>query len=107
MVAMARVLAFLVGAAMVLSTLASAVKTVVVPRAEPVLLARWVFVFLRRPFDMRVRRAATWEAADQVMSRFAPFALLTLPLAWVAAIVVGFMPIYWALGVSWPRGAFE
>ena len=66
------------------------------------LLARWVFVSLRKPFDMRVRRAATWEAADRIMSRFAPFALLTLPLVWVAAVLLGFMPIYWALGVDWP-----
>ena len=62
MVAVARVLALLAGATIVMGTLASAVKTVVVPRAEPVLLARWVFVILRRPFDLRVRRAATWEA---------------------------------------------
>ena len=41
------------------------------------------------------------------MSRFAPFALLTLPLVWVAIVLLGFMPIYWALGVDLPRDAFE
>jgi hypothetical protein len=107
MVAIARVLAFVAGATIVMATLASAVKTVVVPRAEPALLGRWVFVTLRKPFDMRVRRAATWESADRIMSRFAPFALLTLPLVWVAAVLLGFMPIYWALGLDWPRDAFE
>jgi hypothetical protein len=107
MVAVARVLAFVAGATIVMATLTSAVKTVVVPRAEPVLLARWVFVSLRKTFDMRVGRAATWEDADRIMSRFAPFALLTLPLVWVAAVLLGFMPIYWALGVDWPRHAFE
>jgi hypothetical protein len=105
--AVARVLAFLSGAAVVLATLASAVKTVVVPRAEPVRLARSVFVSIRKPFDMRVRRAANWETADRIMARFAPFALLTLPLVWVAIVLAGFMPIYWALGVDWPRDAFE
>jgi hypothetical protein len=107
MVTVARALAFVAGATIVLATLASAVKTVVVPRAEPVLLSRWVFVLLRRPFDTLVRRAATWEAADRIMSRFAPFALLTLPLVWVAAVLLGFMPIYWALGVDWLLDAFE
>jgi hypothetical protein len=107
MVAVVRVLAFLSGAALVLATVASAVKMVVVPRAEPALLSRSVFVPLRRVFDMRVRRAATWEAADRIMSRFAPFALLTLPLVWVTLVVIGFMPIYWSLGVTWPREAFE
>jgi hypothetical protein len=107
MVAVARVVAFLTGAAIVLTTLASAVKTVVVPRSEPVMLARWVFVYLRKLFDLQVRRSATWDDADRIMSRFAPFALLSLPLVWVALVVVGFMPIYWALGVDWPRDAFE
>jgi hypothetical protein len=107
MVVVARVLALLAGATIVLSTIASAVKSVVVPRAEPVLLARWVFVTMRRPFDWRVHRAATWEDADRIMSRFAPFALLSLPLVWVTIVIVGFMPIYWALGVTWPREAFE
>jgi hypothetical protein len=107
MVAVARVLASLAGAALVLSTLASAIKTVVVPRAEPVLLARWVFVSVRKLFEMRVRRAETWQAADRIMSRFAPFGLLTLPLVWVTLVLIGFMPIYWALGVGWPRQAFE
>ena len=107
MLAVARVLAFLSGSAVVLLTVASAIKTVVVPRAEPVWLSRAVFVSLRKPFDMRVRRAASWEAADRIMSRFAPFALLTLPLVWLAIVLAGFMPIYWALGVGWPRDAFE
>ncbi len=107
MIAVARVLALLVGAAIVLSTVASAVKTVVVPRAEPVALARWVFVTLRRPFDLRVRHAKTWPDADRIMSRFAPFALISLPVVWVTIVIVGFMPIYWALGVDSPRDAFE
>ena len=107
MFAVARMLAFVAGAAVVLATLASALKTVVVPRAEPVMLARWVFVALRRPFDLRIRHAASWEQADRVMSRFAPFALLTLPLVWVALVIAGFMPIYWALGLDFPRDAFE
>jgi hypothetical protein len=106
-VAVARVLAFLSGSAVVVATLASAVKTVVVPRAEPVMLARGVFVSLRRLFDLRVRRAASWEVADRIMSRFAPFALLTLVAVWVAVVLAGFMPIFWALGVDWPRDAFE
>lgn len=98
MVTVARVLAFLAGAWLVLATLASAVKTVIVPRAEPATLARIVFVTLRRPFDFRVRRARTWEEADRIMARFAPFALVTLPGVWVALVLVGFAAIYWAWG---------
>jgi hypothetical protein len=107
MVTAARVLAFMVGAAITIATLTSAVKTVVVPRAEPSLLARWVFVTLRRPFDWRVRKAPTWEAADRVMSRFAPYAMMLLPGVWVACVLVGFAGIHWALADDGWSTAFE
>jgi hypothetical protein len=103
----ARVVAFLGGAAVAIATVTSAVKTVFVPRAEPSLLARWVFVTLRRPFDWRVRRAPTWQAADRVMSRFAPYAMMLLPGVWVACVLVGFAGIHWALGADGWGTAFE
>lgn len=102
----AKVVAFTVGSAVVLGTLASAIKTVVMPRSDPAMLARWVFVNLRRPFDFRVRRAKTWEQADHVMARFAPFALMLMPAVWVTTVLVGFVPIYWAMGERFPRDAF-
>ncbi len=100
----ARVIAFLAGASLVIATLASAVKTVIVPRADPTLLTRVVFVTLRKPFDLRVARTRTWEQADAVMARFAPFALLALPFAWVTLVILGFAPVFWALGAE-PRDA--
>jgi hypothetical protein len=110
MLVLARGVAFVTGAAIVIATAASAVKTVVVPRAEPALLGRWVFVTLRRLFDLRVRRAATWEAADRIMSRFGPYGMLLLPGVWVACVLVGFAGIFWAVGGggwhTWVR-AFE
>jgi hypothetical protein len=106
MLVVARVLAFLIGSAVVLGTLASAVKTVVMPRAEPAMLARWVFVTMRRPFDWRVNRAKDWESADRVMARFAPFALVMLPGVWMALVIIGFVPIYWAVGVDGLKQAF-
>jgi hypothetical protein len=103
----ARAAAFVAGATVVVTTLASAVKTVIVPRAEPSMLARWVFVSLRRPFDWRIKRAPTWEEADRIMARFAPFALILLPGVWIAIVLLGFVPIYWAIGLDVPREAFE
>jgi hypothetical protein len=102
----ARVLAFLLGTIIVGGTVSSAVKTVVTPRAEPALLTRFVFVTLRRPFDWRVQHSHDWNAADRTMARFAPFAMVLLPGVWVAVTIVGFVPIYWALGVAVPRDAF-
>ena len=50
MVVAARVVAFLAGAAVVISVLGSAMRTVVVPRAEPTLVTQTVFVSVRRLF---------------------------------------------------------
>jgi hypothetical protein len=105
-VIVARVLAFIVGTAIVTGTVASAVKTVVMPRAEPVLLTRWVFVSLRKPFDWAVHKQDDWNDADRIMARFAPFAMVLLPGVWVIVTIFGFIPVYWALGVDVPRDAF-
>lgn len=100
MLAVVRVVAFLVGASVVLATLASAIKTVVMPRDEPATLARWVFVTLRKVFDLWVSRVSDWRRADRAMARFAPFGLIILPGVWVALVLAGFVPVYWALGVD-------
>lgn len=102
----ARVLAFLAGTALASSVLGSALRTVVVPRADPSLLTRAVFQGTRTIFDLRVRKAATWEDADRIMARYAPVALIALPGVWVGAMVMAFTPMFWALGSEFPREAF-
>ncbi|MFL6207042.1 MAG: hypothetical protein ACJ739_16990 [Acidimicrobiales bacterium] len=102
----ARVLVFLVGGAIVLGVLGSALRTVVVPRAEPSLLTQAVFLGTRKVFALRVRRASRWEDADRVMARYAPVCLLLLPAVWIVGMVIGFTPMFWALGSAFPREAF-
>lgn len=100
MLVVARLAAFLIGASIVLATLASAIKTVVMPRSEPAMLARTVFVVLRKIFDFRIRWTSDWHRADRIMARFAPFGLIILPGLWVALVLFGFVPIYWAVGIE-------
>ncbi|MGH9275696.1 MAG: hypothetical protein ACRDZU_13695 [Acidimicrobiales bacterium] len=102
----ARVLAFLAAAGMALGVLGSALRTVVVPRAESSILTRAVFTGVRRIVDVRVRKADTWEDADRIMARYAPLALIALPGVWMAAMVLAFTPMFWALGSDFPREAF-
>ena len=54
---LASVVLFALGAAVVVATALSAVQTLVVPRASPVLLTRWVFRVVRIPFDFRGKHA--------------------------------------------------
>lgn len=94
------------GALIVLFTVVSAVVTVVVPRATPALLTRWVFVGLRELFMLRSRRARTYEQRDRSMALYAPFSLLALAITWLALVLCGYMLMYWSLGERPWRLAF-
>jgi hypothetical protein len=101
-----RVVVFLAGAAVVISVLGSALRTVVVPRAEPTLLTQAVFAGVRKIFDVRVRKKSRWEDADRLMARYAPVCLILLPGVWMGGMLLGFTPMFWALGSDFPREAF-
>lgn len=101
----ARVVAFVAGVTVVIGVLGSALRTVVVPRAEATLLGQGVFLGVRKVFDMRVRKVSSWEEADRIMARYAPVALIMLPAVWIASMVLAFTPMFWALGSNFPREA--
>jgi hypothetical protein len=101
-----RVLAFLAGGTVILAVLSSALKTVVVPRAESAYLSRLVFLSVRKLFDLRLRRVKEWEDTDRIMARYAPVSLIVLPGVWISAVLLAFTPMFWALGSDFPRDAF-
>ena len=96
------ILCGLVGAALVLWAAMSAAVTFVVPRGTPVRLTRWVFLFVASGFRTYALRRSNYRARDRVMAFYAPFALLSLPIAWLTIIYFGFTLILHAVGVgSW------
>jgi len=101
-----RLAAFFAGSALVVAGLQSAIRTVILPRGEPVLLTRWVFVSIRSIFNLWVKRANTYERRDRVFAMFSPVALVILPGVWVALVIAGFTAIHWALGIDPLRAAF-
>jgi hypothetical protein len=101
-----RVLAFVAGAVVVVSVLLSAMRTVVVPRAQPVRLARATFLAVRRVFEIRARPTHSYEDRDRVMALYAPAALLILPGVWAASVMGGFTVLLWGLGIDSWRFAF-
>ena len=92
------VVLFALGAALVLVTIRSVVRTFLVPRALQAWVARAVFVFVRQLFRLRVRDDAPYEHRDRVMAFFAPVALLALLITWVLFILVGYTVMFFALG---------
>lgn len=107
MVAALHVLAVLVGAAIVLATVFSAVATFVVPRGVAARLTRVIFRAVRRLFDVRVRMARTYEAGESVMAWYAPLTLLVLVATWLVLVMVGFTFVFRGLGVRTWALAFE
>jgi hypothetical protein len=92
-----RVLVALLGAGVVAAVVVSAIRTVVVPRGEPVLLTRVVFVTVRKLLAPLLHPRRSYLKRDRIMARYAPTALMMLPLAWALGVIAGFTLIYWAL----------
>jgi hypothetical protein len=84
----------------------SAVQTLVVPRATPMLLSRWVFRGVRVPFTIRHRYAKDYVEQERAMALRGPLGLLGLAVAWLVLIGSGYVLMYWALGVRPLRHAF-
>ncbi len=101
-----RIAAVLAGSALVVWTLLSAVRAVILPRGDVVLLTRVVFVALRWVFDRITGLARSYEARDRAMAMYAPIGLLLLAASWVTLVIVGFTVVFWGLGVDPLRQAF-
>jgi hypothetical protein len=93
-----RVVVFIAGLAVVLATFGSAVRTVVLPRAIPSKLTRWVFLTMRFLFRLRAGRMASYERRDRIMALYAPVSLLMTLLVWVTLVLLGYAAMYWGLG---------
>ena len=95
-----RVVVGLVGIWLVITTVAGAIRSFVLPRNERVQLNAFVFAGLRAIFDWSARRARTFARRDRIMALYAPVGLVALPIGWLALVGLGYTGIYWALGVE-------
>ena len=92
------VLAFGVGALLVVATVLSAIMTLVVPRALPVMITRWVFSGMRALFRLRGSRARSFEARDRDLALYGPISLFTLAATWLVLTGTGYILMFWSLG---------
>lgn len=106
MVTIGRLAAVLAGSLLSLWVLLSAVRAMVVPRSQLVLLTRWVFVAVRTVFRIPEKRAKTFEQRDRALALYAPISMVVLPFTWVTLSMAGFTAIYWGFGVDPLREAF-
>jgi hypothetical protein len=98
----AKIVAFAAGFFVVQAVLRSAVRTVVVPRGERVLLPRLVFLGMRALYGLITRHIDEHDRREAVLARFAPMSLLVLAASWVSLILLAFVPMYWAMSdITW------
>jgi hypothetical protein len=97
-----RALVLVFGLAIVIRTVMSVIKTFVLPRSANDRLTRFVFLTVRKIFQIRLRRITTYEEQDRVLAFYAPISVLALLPFWLALISIGYMGMYWAVGdFSW------
>ncbi len=98
-----RIIVFLLGAALTIRTIYSAIQTFVLPRAANDAISGLVFRGLRGLFDVPLKKAHTYQQRDRIMALFAPIGLLTLIPIYLILIFLGFACMYWAIGnvASW------
>src|SRR5579863_6486514 len=103
----ASLLIFVAGFGLVAVTIKSAVGVLVLPRSVSDPIARQHFLAVRRVFDLFLKKALTYEARDRIMAPYAPVALLGLVVVWLILVLVGYVGMYWALGVRPVATAFK
>ena len=94
-----RILAAISGAVVLLATLGSALKTVVVPRGYVSRITRTHFRAMRWVFDRLAPPSRPYEERDRILAVYAPFSMVTLPAVWVSLVTIAFTGIFWGVGV--------
>ena len=94
------------GAVLVLWTLSSAIKTVVLPRASVSVLTRLHFRSMRVVFDRFASPKRPFAKRDAAMALYAPISLVLLPGLWVTLMILGFTAVFWGTGIDPLREAF-
>jgi hypothetical protein len=96
------VVVFVLGVALVIATLFSAIRSFVLPRSASDRMARTLFLSIRFIFNKLMQPMRTYTQRDTLMAYYAPICLLLLPVFWLSLVLIGYMGIFWAVDeVSW------
>ncbi len=103
----AEVLVFAAGVVLVLSTVLSAIRTIVLPHGPGSNITKLLFLGVRRVFDVRQHLPVGERVRHDLGALYPPLTLVLLPLTWLTISLAGFACMYWALGVKSARAAFD
>ena len=91
--------AFAAGLIVVLYVVDSVVRTFVLPRSQNVLLTGLIFRLIRGLFDLAGRMVRDPRRQENLLALYSPITLMSLPFIWLFLLTVGFMAMFWAVGV--------
>ena len=89
-----RVVAAVAGFVIVVATLGSAIKTVILPRASASKITRWVFLTMRRLYLVIAPRRLSYEARDRRLATYAPISLTVTLAVWLVLVFAGYTLMY-------------
>ena len=101
-----RVLAVAFGAALVVVALASAIKTVVLPRATVSIVTRGVFLTVQHVFRVLARPSLPLAKRDRRLAWYSPLGLVGILVTWLTLTLAGFTLIFWGVENLSMREAF-
>ncbi len=91
-----RVLLLLAGLILVLGTLGSVIRTVIVPRATPSRLSAAVAAAVQGAAALLARTRGDYMARDGILAQAAPLFLVLRLVIWIGLLVAGFAALLWA-----------
>jgi len=106
---MIQLIVFLLGFAVVVRTILSAIRTFVLPRSQQENLTRYVFRAVRFVIESiaNLAGARTYAQRDRFLAFYAPLGLLTLLPVWYTLVTFGYACMFWAVGVPTGFDAFR
>lgn len=91
---------FPTGPALVILTLVSAIRTLVLPHSAPDPIKRAVFLSIRWLFDLCIRWTKGYLARDRTLALCAPVSLLALKPVWLVLVSLGYVGMFRTLGIE-------
>ncbi|MFN2138458.1 MAG: hypothetical protein ACK2UK_21050 [Candidatus Promineifilaceae bacterium] len=101
------ILLFAVGAIIVIGTFASALSTLILPRGTRDIVTHTAFRLTWLAFSPLMRFANSYERRDRIMAFYAPITVMLVVVAWLVLVLLGYMLMYFAMGISPLAGAFR
>lgn len=89
---------FVLAAAVVVATILSAIRSVVLPRAAQSAIPNLTVKAVRAGFRLRANRSSTYGERDRIMAMLAPIALVAMLLSWLLILFVAYGVMFFCLG---------